>query len=110
MKGQKDSFDVTDIPSFSVHPRENTFSKHFNQDKSSFGDPGVFLPPLDDDVASEDDFSISDALQSVSRSKTPPLSAGFQNKTPKSAQAISVSATSEPKVCSTESSATAIFL
>ena len=73
LKSQKDSFDITDIPSLSAIPRENTtFSRTYGREKSSLHDPEIYLPPLDDDVGGDQEYSISDALQSVSRSGTPP--------------------------------------
>jgi hypothetical protein len=52
----------------------------------------------DDEEAGEPEFSLSEALQSVSRASTPPIPFTKDN-TPKKPYDYSVSLKSEPKVC-----------
>ncbi|KAF6761741.1 hypothetical protein DFP72DRAFT_629781 [Ephemerocybe angulata] len=97
-KTQKDSFDITEIPSLSAIPREySSFRSHFEERKSKTEEPGIYLPPRDDEVAGDNEYSISDALQSVSRSSTPPLPIASKNNPPKTKYDYSISLKSEPK-------------
>lgn len=103
-KVQVDSFDISMIPSLpDIHAEPGT--DHFSYDdedldleESKESVPDVYLPPQGD-YDDGSDLSLSDALQSVSRSGSPPHSnEPYENgPTPKKYD-FSVSLRSEPKV------------
>lgn len=97
MKSLRDSFDITDIPSLSAIPKDHTtFERDYEEEGSKENGPAVYSPLKGDEVAGEQEYSLSDALQSVSRSSTPPLFG--KNNTPKNQYDYSTSLKSEPKV------------
>lgn len=93
-----DSFDITDIPSLSAIPRENSTFNRSREDSHRNTKPGAHLPAEDDEEAGDPEYSLSEALQSVSRASTPPIPFAKGN-TPKKAYDYSISLKSEPKVC-----------
>ena len=98
-RSQKDSFDITEIPSLSVIPKErSSFGRDYQDEHDQIEEPDIFIQSRDGDPPGNQEYSISDALQSVSRSSTPPLPHLSKNETPKKAFDYSVSLKSEPKV------------
>lgn len=97
-----DSFDISSIPSLpdakNAEPESND---EWEEESNSV--PDDHLPP-EDQIYGDQDLSLTDALQSLSRSSTPPdpsLGEEFQNEpTPKKHYEYSVSLRSEPKVFS----------
>lgn len=108
-KSRHDSFDVSMIPSLpQIHPVHAT--GHYSDDTDTDFDledskesvPEVYLPPEEDnfDEEEEEGVSLTDALQSVSRTGSPPPNKRMDDgNTPKKAYDYSMSLRSEPKVC-----------
>ncbi|KAH9479344.1 hypothetical protein JR316_0007934 [Psilocybe cubensis] len=99
-RSHHDSFDIPSLPRIQPNSAPTT-----RQDESDGGEeeskssvPEVYLPPEGDADDHEQEYSLTDALQSISRSSTPPISAqvGREN-TPKKNYDYSVSLKSEPK-------------
>ena len=104
-RSQLDSFDVPSLP----HIRPSATTGHFSgelddedEENTKSSVPDVYLPPPDDDEdehSRDRDFSLTDALQSVSRSGSPPFLPDISHQdTPKKNYDFSVSLKSEPKV------------
>lgn len=102
-KNRSYSFDVSAIPSLpDVHGERGTyhFSEEEDTDDSKDSVPDAYLPPEHpEDDEEEDDMSLSDALQSVSRSNSP--YPDEYEPTPKKHFDMVVPLRSEPKVCLT---------
>lgn len=101
MAGRKpfsDSFNVSRIPS--LPDIRAAAGRRSNETDSEAEDAqhGVYLPTPEDGFDDEDeDLSISDALQPISRSNSPAHSYG-KEKTPRKSYDYSISLKSEPKV------------
>lgn len=94
-KSQKDSFDITEIPSLSVIPKErSSYGRDYQDEHDQPEEPDIFIHSRDGEPAGDQEYSISDALQSVSRSSTPTIP---KNDTPKKPYDYSISLKSEPK-------------
>lgn len=101
-----DSFDVSVIPSLPNITAEPGSERYSFQDTdeeevSKESVPEVYLPPEKDydEGEGEPDISLTDALQSVSRTGSPPYSkTSFGDATPKKNYDYSISLNSEPKV------------
>jgi hypothetical protein len=97
-RGQYDSFEVPSLPKIqSANITED------DDDESKSSVPDVYLPPPDeedDDLDRKSDLSMTDALESVSRTSSPPFSpeAIECQETPKKNYDYSISLKSEPKV------------
>jgi len=97
-KSKKDSFDITDIPSLSAIPRDGaTFDKDFEDDISRDVGPRIYSPSRSEEMPNE--YSISEALQSVSRSNSPPHTLSAKAGTPKRNFDYEESLKSDSKVC-----------
>ncbi|KAF5373341.1 hypothetical protein D9615_007388 [Tricholomella constricta] len=105
-RSHPDSFDISRIPSLpnvSAEPWSGQYMEEDGTDEEPSKDsvPDVYLPPEDDyDYGDgERDVSLTDALQSVSRSSSPPYpTEALENEaTPKKYYEYSVSLKSEPK-------------
>lgn len=98
---QLDSFDISSIPSLPdmrhTAPQESDEEWELSHSKSV---PDAHLPPPEDDADGEQDVSLTEALQSVSRTSSPPYPAEppETEPTPKKPYDYSVSLRSEPKV------------
>lgn len=91
-----DSFDVSIIPSIpAMHYSDG------EEEESKESVPNVYLPPEDEGDYGEQDVSLTEALQSVSRSGSPDFEEEGRDEqpTPKKNYDYSVSLRSEPKVC-----------
>lgn len=105
-RDQPDSFDVSMIPSLPNITAEPGTGHYSYQDTdkdevSKESVPEIYLPPeIDyDGKDGEEDFSLAEALQSISRTGSPPYAKGsFSDATPKKNYDYSVSLKSEPKV------------
>lgn len=105
-RNHPDSFDISMIPSLpDINAEPGT--THFSYDEtdeeiSKDSVPDVYLPPEDgfDDHDGERDLSLTEALQSISQTGSPPYPMGSFEKdtTPKKNYDYSVSLKSEPKV------------
>ncbi len=62
--------------------------------------PDAYLPPIDADTGAEEEFDLSDALQSISRSNSPSPKNISVEPTPKKKYDYSISLQSEPQVTS----------
>jgi hypothetical protein len=101
-KSQHDSFDISVIPSLpGINTRHFSDDDETDEEQSRESVPEVYLPPEDDsdDRDGEQDISLTDALQSVSRTSSPPFPVESFEETPKKNYDYSVSLKSEPKVC-----------
>ncbi|CAK5267761.1 unnamed protein product [Mycena citricolor] len=105
-KSQIDSFDeVSVIPSLPDILPDRGISGHYpseDDDEASSKDsvPEIYLPPPEDDESDSPHLSLSDALDSLSRtSSPPPLPLVSRDATPRKNYDYSVSLRSEPKVC-----------
>ncbi|TFK39758.1 hypothetical protein BDQ12DRAFT_704709 [Crucibulum laeve] len=104
-RSERDSFDISKIPSLpNILPEQVTghYSDDTDEHESEASVPDVYLPPPDDEYKEEAEgreYSLTDALQSISRSSSPPnfsLDAFENDGTPKKYD-YSVSLKSEPK-------------
>jgi hypothetical protein len=98
---QHDSFEVPSLPR--IHSANVT--GRFQEDDESESVPDVYLPPPDeedDDPDHKSDLSMTDALQSVSLTSSPPFppESMEHQETPKKNYDFSISLKSEPKVSS----------
>ncbi|KDR80779.1 hypothetical protein GALMADRAFT_241215 [Galerina marginata CBS 339.88] len=99
-RSQHDSFEVPSLPRIAQIPgtpgyRHETEDDEDEETRSSV--PDVYLPPEEDEEGDRD-FSLTDALQSVSRSSSPPFPPqASREATPKKNYDYSVSLKSEPK-------------
>ncbi|EIW75087.1 hypothetical protein CONPUDRAFT_169516 [Coniophora puteana RWD-64-598 SS2] len=91
-----DSFDISVIPS-QPH-RSPTESEEHDLDRSNNSVPELHLPPEEDDVE-ERELSLTDALEPLSRSNSPPLPLPLPQQVPSSKRTYdySVSLRTEPK-------------
>lgn len=103
-RSQHDSFDISHIPSIR-HANAEASSGRFSDDTEDHGSeasvPDVYLPPPDDnEEGHSNSFSLTDALQSLSRPISPPFTtdAYHADGTPKKSYDYSVSLRSEPNV------------
>lgn len=105
-KDHPDSFDISRIPSLpdiSAEPWTGQYIEDEDTDEEPSKDsvPDVYLPPEGDydDGDGERDVSLTEALQSVSRTSSPPYSTELvePESTPKKYYEYSVSLRSEPK-------------
>jgi len=119
-KSQYDSFDISVIPSLpnpdlglaadrysdedevdEEQSRESVPDEdEVDEEQSKESVPEIYLPPEDDsdDRDGEQDISLTDALQSVSRTSSPSFPMDSFGATPKKSYDYSVSLKSEPKV------------
>lgn len=105
-----DSFNLSKVPSLprvnvATGDTDDSVSEHDLEDESKASVPDVYLPPPDDDEdqIEEEDLSITDALQSVSRTSSPEHltnDAPGGDGTPKKSYDYSDSVKSDSKVCS----------
>ncbi|KAF9446897.1 hypothetical protein P691DRAFT_155976 [Macrolepiota fuliginosa MF-IS2] len=102
-----DSFNTSRIPSLprinAAGATDDSISEHDMEEESKSSVPDVYLPPPDEEEEAEgDELSITDALQSVSRTSSPApfaVDAYKEDGTPKKGYDYSVSLKSESKVC-----------
>jgi hypothetical protein len=107
VKGHQESFDVSVIPSLpdggdgSDEDEMEDTGRRYSLLKSKDSVPDVYLPPEEEDDAAAQHFSLTEALESVSRASSPfPHDDGVEqiyDATPKKYD-YSVSLRSEPKV------------
>jgi hypothetical protein len=101
-RSQHDSFDISVIPSLpNVEPRDYSDDDEMDEEHTKESLPEVYLPPEDDfdDGDRERDISLTEALQSVSRTSSPPFLGESLDNTPKKNYDYSViSLKSESKV------------
>ena len=100
-RSQHDSFDVSVIPSLpNIDIRHYSDGEETDEAQSKESIPEGYLPPEDDfdDRDAEQDISLTEALQSVSRTSSPSFPAESFHATPKKNYDYSVSLKSEPKV------------
>ncbi|KAF8159408.1 hypothetical protein B0H34DRAFT_703324 [Crassisporium funariophilum] len=102
-QSQHDSFEVPSLPKIQMGSGTGHYSDGTDEDEGSRSSvPDVYLPPPDEDDDELDrrsDLSMSDALQSISRTSSPPFPPEpmSRDKTPKKHYDFSVSLKSEPK-------------
>jgi len=100
-RSQHDTFEVPSLPR--IQPTNHYPEKEEEEERES-SVPDVYLPPPDeedhDDLDRKSDLSMTDALESVSRTSSPPFSpeAMKHQETPKKNYDYSISLKSEPKV------------
>lgn len=97
---QHDSFEVPSLPR--IRPA-NVTGRYQDEEESKSSVPDVYLPPPDedeDDLDRKSDLSMTNALESISLTSSPPFSpeAMEHQETPKKNYDYSVSLKSEPKV------------
>lgn len=101
-KSQHDSFDVSVIPSLpKIDIRHYSDGEETGEELSKESIPEDYLPPEEDldDMGGDQDISLTEALQSVSRTSSPSFPADSFQTTPKKNYDYTVSLKSEPKVC-----------
>ncbi|KAF8075138.1 hypothetical protein FPV67DRAFT_1605655 [Lyophyllum atratum] len=105
-RSRPDSFDISRIPALpdiSAEPWTGQYMEDDGTDEEPSKDsvPDVYLPPNDDyeDASGERDLSLTDALESISRTSSPPYPTESiePQATPKKYYDYSVSLKSEPK-------------
>lgn len=104
-RSQHDSFDIPSLPRIQPRTNHDTMATEGEEEgeeeeeESKSSVPEVYLPPEEEEEDEENELSMTDALQSVSRSSSPhfpnPVS---RDETPKKNYDYSVSLKSEPKV------------
>ncbi|KAF9479579.1 hypothetical protein BDN70DRAFT_878644 [Pholiota conissans] len=94
-KSQHDSFDIPSLPDIPPTAGISQFSEEAEEEdvEKSNSVPDVYLPPPDEDEENRE-LSLTDALESVSRSNSP-FSPGVSHDTPK--KSLDFSIKSEPK-------------
>lgn len=99
-RSQHASFDVPSLPEIQRTAGMSQFSNDMEELEESNSIPDAYLPPADEEEDINREFSLTDALESISRSGSPPFSPGPVNyeQTPKKAYDYSVSMKSELKV------------
>ncbi|CAA7269241.1 unnamed protein product [Cyclocybe aegerita] len=100
-RSHHDSFEVPSLPHIELAAATGHYSDETDEDMESRSSVSeVYLPPEEDESpdGGDRDFSLTDALESVSRSGSPPfLPHVSREDTPKKGQEFSFSATSESK-------------
>lgn len=101
-RSQHESFEAPSLPQISsaAAAHRYTIDDEEGQEESK-SVPDVYLPPPDDEDDQDREFSLTDALQSLSRSSSPPFipETISREETPKKNYDFSMSVQSEPKVC-----------
>lgn len=99
-KTQNDSFNIPSLPDIQPTAGISRFSDEAEEEdiENSNSVPDVYLPPPDEDDDPNRELSLTDALESISRSSSPPFSPGpvSHEQTPK--KNLDFSFKSEPKV------------
>jgi hypothetical protein len=97
-----DSFDISSIPSLRDENGNGVADCDSEEMIMEESVPDMYLPPEENDSDGEQDVSLTEALQSVSRTSSPPYAPHEPDiePTPKKAYDYSVSLRSEPKVIS----------
>jgi hypothetical protein len=105
-KSQRDSFEISVIPSLPNIDFEPSTGRYFDEEEtdeelSRESVPEVYLPPEEEDLddrEGEQDISLAEALQPVSRTSSPSFPMASFDGTPRKGYDYSVSLKSEPKV------------
>jgi hypothetical protein len=107
-KSQHDSFEISVIPSLpniDFEPPTGRYSdeEETDEEQSRESVPEAYLPPEEDldDRDGEQDISLTEALQPVSRTSSPSFPMASFDGTPKKNYDYSISLKSEPKVSAT---------
>ncbi|KAF8902351.1 hypothetical protein CPB84DRAFT_1961582 [Gymnopilus junonius] len=105
-RSQHDSFEIPSLPRIQPNADARRYSPETEEEEqgeegqegSKSSVPDVYLPPEEDEAAHDREFSLTDALESISRSSSPsfPPQVSREN-TPKKNYDYSVSLKSEPK-------------
>jgi len=101
-RSQHESFEVPSLPQISSAAAAHRYrTDDEDEQEESKSVPDVYLPPPDDEDDQDREFSLTDALQSLSRSSSPPFipETISREETPKKNYDFSMSLKSEPKVC-----------
>jgi len=105
-RSQHESFEIPSLPRIppAAATRHNGTEEEGDEEElqESISVPDVYLPPPDDEDDQDREFSLTDALQSLSRSGSPQFNPGTISReeiSKKKNYDFSMSLTSEPKVC-----------
>jgi len=103
-RNRHESFEIPSlpqIPAAAAHRYGTDEEGEEEEQEESKSVPDVYLPPPDDEDDQDREFSLTDALQSLSRSSSPPFipETFSREETPKKNYDFSMSLKSEPKVC-----------
>ncbi len=98
---QHESFDIPSLPEIHRTAGTSLMSDGTEEDmEKSKSIPDVYLPPPDEEDDDHRELSLTDALESISRSGSPPFATGpaSREQTPKKSYDYSTGLISEPKV------------
>jgi len=100
-RNRHESFEIPSLPQIPAAATHRYGTDEEEEQEESKSVPDVYLPPPDDEDDQDRDFSLTDALQSLSRSSSPPFipETISREETPKKNYDFSMSLKLEPKVC-----------